>query len=139
MVEDKVYVSHQPAVQVTYEEIKLPETKPEKTIKKEEVDVFYWLRKYSEEYGVSYDEMYNTMKCESGFQNIQSRIVQNGIQEDSWGVSQINLPHNPTITKAQALDVEFSVKFMAEQFSKGNKRAWTCWRQLYLGEKLVLY
>lgn len=85
----------------------------------------------SDKYGVSYQELYLTIKCESEFQNVQSRIVKNGKREESYGIVQINLPTHPSITKEQALDVSFSIDWMAYQFSLGNQKKWTCWRNVF--------
>lgn len=48
-----------------------------------------------------------------------------GTREQSFGVAQIHLPDNPKVTKDQACDPEFSVKFMAEAFSKGHQKRWS--------------
>lgn len=48
-----------------------------------------------------------------------------GAQERSFGVAQIHLPDNPTVTKEQACDPDFAVKFMAEAFAKGHQRRWS--------------
>lgn len=75
--------------------------------------------------------MMKTIKCESQYKNVQSNYIKHGIREDSWGISQINLYYNPEITLDQTLDPEFSINFMAEQFSKGQARKWSCYRLLY--------
>lgn len=36
-------------------------------------------------------QMKRTIYCESGYKNIQSNIVKDGVREDSWGIAQINL------------------------------------------------
>lgn len=66
------------------------------------------------------------MKCESSFN--ENAVGDNG---NSFGLVQIYLPAHPEITREQALDKEFAVKFMAEQFSQGNARIWTCYRIQY--------
>lgn len=76
-------------------------------------------------------EMVATVKCESNYQNIQSRIMRAGAREDSWGIAQIHLPDHPQVTKAQALDIEFAATFMAKEFAAGHERNWTCWRNIY--------
>lgn len=63
-------------------------------------------------------QMKRTLGCESGFYNIQSNIVKNGIREDSWGIAQIHLPSHPNVTKEQALDPEFAIKFMSDNWGK---------------------
>lgn len=86
---------------------------------------------YATKYNVDADKMINTINCESQFSNIQSNIVQNGIRENSWGLVQINLYYNPTVTKEQALDPYFSIEWMAKEFSTNHQSKWTCFRNLY--------
>ena len=66
--------------------------------------------------------IFNVIKTESNFRNIQSQILlPNGEYEDSHGVCQINLPsHN--ITKEQAYNIEFCVNFMADKYKKGEMK-----------------
>ena len=63
-------------------------------------------------------EMKKTIYCESGYKNIQSNIVKNGVREDSWGVAQINLYYHPQVTKEQAMNEEFAVKWMSDNWGK---------------------
>lgn len=63
-------------------------------------------------------QMLRTVYCESGYKNIQSNIIKNGIREDSWGIAQINLYWNPQISKEQALNPEFAIKFMSDNWGK---------------------
>lgn len=91
-----------------------------------ELTVPQMIEKYAVEYRVSAERMTRTIQCESTFN--PDAIGDGG---HSFGLSQIHLPSHPTVTREQALDEEFAIKFMAEQFSKGNARAWTCWRKLY--------
>lgn len=89
--------------------------------------------KYSTEYGVSRTQMWATMKCENTELDptLQSRIINNkGEREESYGIAQIHLPSHPEITKAQATDAEFSVKWMAKEFKAGRANQWTCARKL---------
>lgn len=63
--------------------------------------------------------------------NLQSRITDsNNHREDSWGISQINLPANPEVTKEQAQNPDFSISFMAEKLSQNKGNMWTCYRKL---------
>jgi hypothetical protein len=96
------------------------------------------IRKVSDKYGVSYDKMWHTVKCESGFDtDIQSHHILQGKREESFGLAQFNLPsRNRTvdgkvITKEMALDPAIALDAMAFHFSKGNARAWSCYRMLY--------
>lgn len=70
-------------------------------------------------------EMKRTLWCESYYRNVQSYIIdKNGNREDSWGIAQINLYWNPSVTKDQALDPEFSIKWMAERWGKTKWYGW---------------
>lgn len=50
----------------------------------------------------------------------------------SIGLAQIHLPAHPHITEEEALDAEFSLNFMVDEFKAGNEWKWTCWREIYL-------
>ena len=96
------------------------------------------IRTAADKYGVSYDKMYYTIKCESGFNiKIRSQHILSYGQEDSWGLAQFHLPSRnrdasgKVITKEMALDPAQALDAMAFHFSKGNARAWTCHRNLY--------
>ena len=83
-------------------------------------------------YKVNKKPFITTLDCESGFKNIQSRVLKKGgpnEREDSWGIAQINLPSHPSITRAQALDPYWSIEWAAQKF-KINPRIWTCARRL---------
>lgn len=95
-------------------------------------DIIQKITDIANKYNVNSSEMIATIKCESGFENIQSHIVDNGIREDSHGIVQIHLPSNPGITIEQAYDIDFSLEFMAKSFSEGKQRLWSCYRQLFL-------
>lgn len=91
-----------------------------------------FLKKYATEKGVSYEEAHFTITCESNWNpKIQSAHVKNGVREDSWGLVQIHLPSHKNITKEQALDPEFSIRFLVDNFASGDAKLWTCWRNYY--------
>jgi hypothetical protein len=97
------------------------------------------IRTAANKYGVSYEKMYNTIKCESGFDiDIQSQNQLSYGREQSYGLSQWHIPaKNKTadgtvITKEMALDPIVALDAMAYHFSVGNARAWTCFRKLYM-------
>lgn len=75
-------------------------------------------------FNVSVYTIHRIIQCESGYYNIQSNIIKNGEREESYGVAQIHLPSHPEITKEQALDVDFSVEFIARELEKGNGWKW---------------
>jgi len=63
-----------------------------------------------------------------GSTTIQSRCIdKNGKRENSWGLVQINLDHNPQVTLEQALDPDFSLEFLASNLAQGRCKMWmTC-------------
>lgn len=86
------------------------------------------------EYGVSASEMKRVIQCESqGSTTIQSyhrytfsdekRGIVKGERELSFGLSQIHLPHHPTVTKEQAIDPKFAIDFMAKNWKRVT---WSC-------------
>lgn len=84
-------------------------------------------------YGVSAYQMAETINCESRWDpTIQSYHVRNGVRENSWGIVQIHLTAHPNISKKQATDPYWSIEWMAQQFAKGNQRAWTCWKMRFV-------
>lgn len=82
-------------------------------------------------YNVSPEILTKVIQCESfGSSTVQSYVVTNGIREDSWGLAQIHLSAHPEVTKAQALNVDFSLDFLASNLAKGQGNMWTCFRNL---------
>jgi hypothetical protein len=57
-------------------------------------------------------QMQRTLFCESHYRNIKSRLP-----EESYGIAQIHLPSHPDITKEQALDPDFAIKWMANNWN----------------------
>lgn len=84
------------------------------------------IERFSDFYGVNREVMSRVIKCESGY-NPNAE----GDHGTSFGLSQIHLPAHPDITKEQALDPEFAIKFMAKEMSQGNSWKWTCWKMIY--------
>lgn len=82
----------------------------------------------AQRYGVSASEMRRVIACESmGSTTIQSYHRRpDGTREQSFGLVQIHLPAHPHITKAQAIDPEFAINFLAKNLSEGRGRMWTC-------------
>lgn len=81
---------------------------------------------YADQYQVSEEQILGTLACES---SLNPKAV--GDHGHSFGIAQIYLPAHKNITKAQALDPEFSIEFMANMFSTGHQHLWTCWRNKY--------
>lgn len=69
--------------------------------------------------------MAQVITCESG--NNPDAVGDFGT---SYGLSQIHLPAHPEITKAEALDPDYAVAYMARMFSIGQHGQWTCYRML---------
>lgn len=91
--------------------------------------------KYSREYGVSRSSLMKTILNENRqlIFDQQSNLTYKagnlwgfpaGTREKSYGICQIHLPSHPSISYEQAIDPEFCIRFMAEQFSKGNQKMW---------------
>lgn len=76
-------------------------------------------------YGVSGRDMARTIQCESG-----GNPGAVGDQGTSYGLAQIHLIAHADVTKGEALDPEFAVRWMARQFALGNQSIWTCARML---------
>lgn len=90
---------------------------------KEEMMVY--VNQMASQYEVSARTMKKVINCESRFN--KNAIGDGGY---SFGLSQIFLPAHPNVTKEQALDPKFAIEFMAEKFSQGKARLWTCYRNL---------
>lgn len=52
--------------------------------------------------------------------------VKKGDRELSFGLAQIHLPANPTITRAQAEDPDFALQFLAKGLNAGEYWRWSC-------------
>lgn len=91
--------------------------------------------KYALKYGVSKEALMRTLANENDtFQfDRQSGLRYKagnkwgfaaGIREKSYGVAQIHLPDNPSVSYEQAINPDFSVEFMAKKFSEGRASMW---------------
>lgn len=54
-----------------------------------------------------------------------------GDQELSFGLVMIHLPSHPDVTKEQAQDPDFALRWMVDEFAQGHEWQWTCWRSFY--------
>ena len=66
-----------------------------------------------------------TIQCESAFNPSATSTT------DDFGIAQINATAHPEITRAEMLDPQWSLIWMANMWQAGNASAWTCWRELY--------
>lgn len=92
------------------------------------------IRWYAGKYGVSDSVMETVINCETGGTfdpSIQSFSYKDGVRENSWGISQIDLDYWPEITKVEALDEDFALNFMASKLSQGQGHLWSCYRMNY--------
>ena len=90
------------------------------------------LTRYATKWNVSREVMYKVVKCETAG-TFDPTIKSGHPGEESYGLAQINLPSWPKITKAQAIDPDFALNFLAEKLSQGKGRLWTCYRMLSTG------
>lgn len=92
----------------------------------------------AKKFGVKSKSLLETIKCEAPktstglFDPTAQSLFKDsqGVRENSWGVTQINLTAHPEVSKAQATDARWSIEWTAKQFSLGHASMWTCWRQL---------
>ena len=91
----------------------------------------------AERYGLHKERFLKTFQCEvktledgTWDYKAQSDHHYKGVREDSWGMWQINLYWNPTVTKEQAQDPWWSTEWSAQEWSKGNAWKWACWHLL---------
>ncbi len=74
-------------------------------------------------------QMLETISCEDG--SFVSTQKSHFPGEESYGLSQINLPSHPDISLSNAVDPEFSIEFMAKAFSLNKQSMWSCWKDKY--------
>ena len=80
---------------------------------------------YSFVYDVPVATLSSVIACESSFNPNAENITE---REASFGLSQINLLAHRHISKEEALDPKYAIKFMAENISKGKGNMWkTCY------------
>ena len=89
------------------------------------VDLEELVEQVAEEHNVNANLMKRVIQCESQW---NPRAI--GDSGTSYGLAQIHLPAHPDVTKEQALNPEFAIRWMGEQWGEGNARAWTCFRNL---------
>jgi len=76
-------------------------------------------------YKINSDKFLKVIDCESQFD--PNTVSATG----DYGVAQINLKYHSEITKAQALDPIFSLRWAAGQWSANRQKLWSCWNALY--------
>lgn len=78
-------------------------------------------KEIAEEYGISFDVMFAIIETETGSTWKTDLVSDTG----DYGLVQINLEYHPEITKGQALDPEFSMKWLASEIKEGREWKWT--------------
>ncbi|MEK7578270.1 MAG: hypothetical protein AAB456_00930 [Patescibacteria group bacterium] len=82
----------------------------------------FLIAKYGQDLATSTHEIIvEVIRCESNF-NFDA-IGQDG----ELGLAQIFLKYHPSITPANALDPDFSTKFIVDKFRQGEEELWTCY------------
>ena len=82
-----------------------------------------YIQEYATEYSVSASLLNRVILCESGGDPTAVSPTKD------YGVAQINIA-SWGISKEQAFDPDFSIKFMAHQFSIGGAHWWVCYKKL---------
>lgn len=105
-------------------------------IKPTSQDYFDYASSTAHKYGLNSEHFTATIACESQWDPaVRSKAIINGKQENSWGITQINLDNPPTgkgtVKKSQAVDPYFSIEYMARMWAEDKYDAWSCWRNLY--------
>lgn len=125
-----------PITEEVLEEVQIEEIKPYDSL----------VRKYAEEYEVSYWLMDAIIDCEntsrdaslqSYIKYTQAKVDRNphwnvvaGERERSFGLAQIHLPDHTYVSEAQAKDPDFSIEFMARNISEGRASMWSCYAKV---------
>lgn len=99
---------------VTAQSIEIVEVKEETLQEKGE--------RIASEYGVPFSVMDSIIQSESGWNPDPPGHNDGG---KSAGLVQINLPSHPEITREQAMDPEFSLRFLASEIKDGREWQWT--------------
>jgi len=88
--------------------------------------------KQSIKYNVDPILLNKVITCESNWKNVQSRLYnkKDGGRELSFGIVQIHLPDHKDITKSQALDERFSIRYIVSEIAQGRGKQWTCYRRI---------
>lgn len=105
-----------PSYKVEYKRVEAP-------IIVKKVSISDLIAQSADKYNVSEKTMHQVVKCESMY---NPNAVGDGGK--SFGLVQIYLPSNPTVTKEEALNPNYAIDFLAKGLSKGQGSKWTCFR-----------
>lgn len=84
-----------------------------------------YIETLAHERGVDPVRVENTIACESEY---NTKAVS---PTSDYGLAQINSKYHPEVSRAQAFDARFSVRFIVDAFAKGHASEWSCYRHLY--------
>ncbi len=99
---------------------------PKAPIAPEKPSISQLITLYADKYHVPEKVLKSVIYCES-------RYDKNAIGDFgySYGLVQIFLPAHPNISKSDALDPDFAIRYLAKNISEGHGRMWSCYRQLF--------
>jgi soluble lytic murein transglycosylase-like protein len=83
------------------------------------------IAEYATLYDLDYALFRAVIACESGF---KPHAVGDG--GTSFGLAQIHLPAHAHVSKEEATDPDFALRFMAQAWAAGYHEWWTCYRML---------
>ena len=90
-------------------------------------DINMLVTTYAFIYNVDEVQMHKMIHCESTH---NPKAVNINKWEESYGLVQINLKAHTNVSKEQALDPDFSVRFLARNLSEGKGRMWSCYKEV---------
>jgi hypothetical protein len=101
-------------------------------------ELMEYLFAQAQKHGADPEKMRRTIACETSHTwraDIQSGYhYPQGGREQSFGLAQIHLPDWPDVSRKEAMDAHFAIRFMAEKFGKNQGRLWSCYKKLYGNE-----
>lgn len=82
------------------------------------------IARYAFVYDVPEDTLNRVLRCESNFNPLAINSTE---REYSVGISQINLKAHKGISMEEALNPDFSIRYLASEIAKGHGNAWSCY------------
>lgn len=98
------------------------------------VDLIATITDAAARYHLNADHFVAVANCEDPglIPDQQSHAIQkDGTRERSFGIFQINLDHNPSVSYENAIDPVFAADWAAAQWAHGHADHWTCFRNLF--------
>lgn len=87
-------------------------------------DINLLVTMYAFIYSVDEIKMHKMIHCESTHNPNAENINK---WEESYGLVQINVKAHTSISKEEALNPDFAIRFLAENLSKGKGKMWSCY------------